>query len=367
QREESPNVVTQDPYIQELHKQLNSMCDGGVYDDKEMDISQLSVGRQGLLTSARACMKKYSDDKSKSSHWLQNSRIALTYTLDLGCPEATVPYFDSTFLDSARKACLDIWPQTLPATTYDLAGLAQCWDNHGGNLRPVEARLRRRLGRLASKTCQDESREILALMEIIAFEDRCTDIDEYEDEMNEARVMNFWVTLLKIFSRKTPVRLRRGEAFITSTRRSQEIAKTMLGDNFSSCYGIDDLLCISNKLDLANFDFKAPGNSKTVIEERRKRNLQLNRSILEALMESGFEAPALLYVDFEGKSTCYTGAIFALVKFQDIFVCQEVTKITYPRTVKDIRALLNDGYLLRALSTLTAFLSELGQSAQAAA
>ncbi|KAF9404129.1 hypothetical protein BGZ94_004347 [Podila epigama] len=84
--------------------------------------------------------------------------------------------------------------------------------------------------------------------------------------------------------------------------------KEMLAGN-SPCFGKKcDLLFLSKKLELANFEFKAAGKSTAVLESQRKKNLRLNRSILESLKEAGFEAPAMLYADFDG----FSGTIYAL-------------------------------------------------------
>ncbi|KAF9397649.1 hypothetical protein BGZ94_006248, partial [Podila epigama] len=162
------------------------------------------------------------------------------------------------------------------------------------------------------------------------------------NKVSEAETVRMWETLLEALMGSSSLTILR------SSRRSQEIMNSIVGGD-SSCSGRKcDLLFLYNELEVTNFEFKVAGASAAVLEAQRKKNVRLNRSILEGLKAAGFEAPAMLYVDIGG----FQGTIFALVRYKGIYVCNEVAKIKYPETAEEFRALLDDGHLIRALSTL---------------
>ncbi|KAF9419842.1 hypothetical protein BGZ94_009293 [Podila epigama] len=145
---------------------LYDMYNGAQYEDKEIDISQLSEARRGLFESAKACLELHSNDNTKSQQWLQSAGVALSCTVDLACPEVTVSYFRSSYLKCAEKACIDMWPEALPATFCDFNVVAKCYDSHNGSLDDVEMLLRKKLGRLTCSKSAGEAIETQALMQM---------------------------------------------------------------------------------------------------------------------------------------------------------------------------------------------------------
>ncbi|KAF9400255.1 hypothetical protein BGZ94_005511, partial [Podila epigama] len=72
---------------------------------------------------------------------------------------------------------------------------------------------------------------------------------------------------------------------------------TIVGSDGSCSWRRGNLQFSCNELEVANFEFHTARASRAAIETQRKKNIRLNRSILEELKAAGFEAPAILYAD----------------------------------------------------------------------
>ncbi|KAI8599375.1 hypothetical protein EDD21DRAFT_380088 [Dissophora ornata] len=141
--------------------------------------------------------------------------------------------------------------------------------------------------------------------------------------------------------------MKSGETVLRSSRHVQEVLNEEFTDVATFGRKVD-LVFKSGDTELTNFEFKPHGVSDSTLKVQHKKNIRLNRAIMEDLILSGVEKPSIMFGDFEGFSGCF----FSLRPFEDVYVCDLMEFVSFPRNNYELAALLQDGGLFRTVITV---------------
>jgi hypothetical protein len=92
-----------------------------------------------------------------------------------------------------------------------------------------------------------------------------------------------------------------GETVIITSKDVQIILNREFGDH--SPYGRKADMLFKSRTELCNFEVKPEGTSPTDMMTQNRKNIRLNRCILENLRKLGVARPRILFVDFKGTCT----------------------------------------------------------------
>lgn len=121
-----------------------------------------------------------------------------------------------------------------------------------------------------------------------------------------------------------------------------------------------DLIFHAHGQELVNLEFKVAEASQLDIEIQNRKNVRLNRAIMESQHEACEVKSTVLFLDFQGnyrkrkvllnahvflyKLFCITigwhGSLFALYPFEDIFVSKYLGSVELPRSQSGLKRFL---------------------------
>ncbi|KAI8602429.1 hypothetical protein EDD21DRAFT_75566 [Dissophora ornata] len=117
-----------------------------------------------------------------------------------------------------------------------------------------------------------------------------------------------------------------------------------------------DLTFYSGEYELANCEFKLPGASDLDVKIQNRKNIRLNRAIMESHLEASGLKLNILYFDYQG----WNGSMFALFPYGDIYVSKYIESVELPRTKAGLRRFLRG----ETLELLFKFVYHLRQMAE---
>ncbi|KAG0197649.1 hypothetical protein BGX28_008857 [Mortierella sp. GBA30] len=97
-----------------------------------------------------------------------------------------------------------------------------------------------------------------------------------------------------------------------------------------------DLIFHAHGQELANLEFKVAQASQVDIEIQNRKNIWLNRAIMESQYAACEVKSTILFLDFQG----WYGSLFALHPFEDIFVAKYLGSVELPRSPSGLRRFL---------------------------
>ncbi|KAF9099641.1 hypothetical protein BGX27_000548 [Mortierella sp. AM989] len=97
-----------------------------------------------------------------------------------------------------------------------------------------------------------------------------------------------------------------------------------------------DLTFYSGKYELSNRGFKIPDAPEMDVKLQNRKNIHLNRAIMESHRESSGLKMEILYFDYQGRN----GSMFALFLYQDIFVSKYIQSVELPTTMAGLKRFL---------------------------
>ncbi|KAF9578377.1 hypothetical protein BGW38_005854, partial [Lunasporangiospora selenospora] len=109
-----------------------------------------------------------------------------------------------------------------------------------------------------------------------------------------------------------------------------------------------DLLFHAHGQELANLEFKIAEATQSEIEIQHRKNIRLNRAIMESQHKASGLKSALLFLDFQG----WHGGLFALYPFEDVFVSKYLGSVELPRSERGLKRFLQ-GDTLKLLYIFT--------------
>ncbi|KAF9173236.1 hypothetical protein BGX21_005105 [Mortierella sp. AD011] len=218
----------------------------------EFDISSMSETRAGLFRHAYDSLLLYQEN-GEDLVMLKDAFVALSCTLNLSGPNVKA-YFPNEILELAMQQAV------LPKKQSDILNV----------LDPFRQNL------------VDSDMEISKLLPLVV---KCkADLME-KDKSNEleGKIIDIVEYL--------------GETVVVASKDVQEILNKEFGDH--STYGRKADMLFKSKTELCNFEFKAEGTSQSEMKIQNRKNIRLNRCILEHLRQLGVTQPRILFADFQ--------------------------------------------------------------------
>ncbi|KAI7825679.1 hypothetical protein BC939DRAFT_122843 [Gamsiella multidivaricata] len=266
--------------------------------------------------------------------------VALSCTLNLSGPNLKA-YFANEILDLAMK---DAAPSEKRSDV--LIFLEPFYENLVNSEMDINRLLPLVVRRKADLMEKNKSNELeCKITDIIEYLCRLITSPEMRsgESFSEAEVVEVWRGLFKILLRDTSVYSKSGETVVVASKGVQEILNKEFGDH--STYGRKADMLFKSRSELCNFEFKAEGTPQSEIMVQNRKNIRLNRCILEHLRRLGVSRPRIMFADFEG----FSGCVFLLQPFRDIYTSKCIDYLSVPRNTTEFKELLQDGNLISSL------------------
>ncbi|KAG0340410.1 hypothetical protein BG004_006418 [Podila humilis] len=261
------------------------------------DISHLSATRQQLYLLALDNLRVY---KSHSHHTLarKDASVALSCTVNLSC-EGIQDYFETEFLTRAANAYQ--LPMTVNRTRAVLDRLQKLIPGHGARFVLEEVRILK--GR-------------------------------YQEQQRAGEVVpDHWESMLDVLEHV-------GECVSDATKDFKAILDEEY-EEFGTFGRKVDLIFHANGQELANLEFKVAEAAEMDIEIQNRKNIRLNRAIMESQSANCDVKSTILFLDFQG----WHGSLFALYPFEDIFVSKYLASVELPRSTSGLKRFLQSDTL----------------------
>ncbi|KAF9957653.1 hypothetical protein BGZ72_001567 [Mortierella alpina] len=341
----------QEPWkaLMEVALALNNDRDVDIPEDR--DISHLSSTRQQLYRLALDNLRTYKHDKRQIIA-KKDASVALSCTINLSS-DCLHDYFDDEFLARAADAYHLQTPKNRTAAVLDpflklLAGRDAQFTLEETRIRKGRYQEQQRAG----EAVPDHWEAILDIMEHVC---RLVLRPSFDGHASEADVVAEWKSVFHILLMNSQVYMRSGECVSTCSKD----VKAMLDeeyDEFGAFGRKVDLIFRANGLELANLEFKVAEATDTDIDIQHRKNIRLNRAIMEGQQDACGIKSTLLFLDFQG----WHGSLFALYPFEDVFVCKYLGPVALPRTKSGLQKFLKGG----TLETLFTFTEHLVKAAE---
>ncbi|KAF9410723.1 hypothetical protein BGZ76_005479, partial [Entomortierella beljakovae] len=162
---------------------------------------------------------------------------------------------------------------------------------------------------------------------------------------SESDVVGEWKALFNILLGGTNVHMRRHELIMVfeisgeCVSESSKEVKAILDEEFDDFgkFGRKvDLTFLANGIELANCEFKITDTPDAEVELQNKKNIRLNRAIMESHKTSCGKRLDLMFMDVQG----WNGSLFSLHSFEDIFVSKYLTTVELPRSKSGLKKFL---------------------------
>ncbi|KAF9995393.1 hypothetical protein BGZ79_010917 [Entomortierella chlamydospora] len=248
------------------------------------DISHLSSLRQSIFKCAYDNLSAFKSNK-KLIIRQKDAHVALSLTLNLSSPEMT-DYFHGDDISAAMKSY---------------------------NLNITENRTSYILGPL---------QEILEMNDVEYLQNELVLRPSFGCDPSEADVVDEWKTVFNYLLKGSNIYMRSilDEEFDEFGRFGRKI----------------DLTFYSDEYELANCEFKLPDAPVMDIKIQNRKNIRLNRGIMESHLEASGLKLNVLFFDYQG----WNGSMFALFSYGDIYVSKYIESVELPRTKAGLRRFL---------------------------
>ncbi|ORZ18296.1 hypothetical protein BCR41DRAFT_421543 [Lobosporangium transversale] len=305
----------------------------------EYDLSSMSETRAGLFQHAYDSLLLFQDN-GEDIVTLKDAFVALSCTMNLSGPNLK-SYFSKEILELAAH------DTELLNKQNKIANLLEPFhENLCRNDLDISKLLQFAVKRKAELMEAGQDNEM---------EGKITDIIEclcrfiaspemrVEEPFSEAEVVDIWRSIFKILLRDTNVYIKSGETVVIAAKGVQEILNKEFGDH--STYGRKADMLFKSKSELCNFEFKAEGTPPSEMLIQNRKNIRLNRCILEHLRRLGVSRPRIVFADFQG----FSGCVFLLQSFKDVYTSKCIDYLSVPRNATELKELLRDGDLIASL------------------
>ncbi|KAI1296359.1 hypothetical protein EDD11_007414 [Mortierella claussenii] len=343
-------IHMQEPYKWLLDAARN-VHRGGMMKLTERDISNLTPTRRGLYELALDSLVCFQHDRENVSSE-KDAFVALSCTLDLAGPKLQ-DCFEEDILKRAKDSCSVQWSSSDELMTVLEPLLTIFLKNKDPT--HLRKKLLRRMANLHDLDCLEFC--ILSALDTIFIISPAMKVGLHA--FSEADYVSIWKHLFSLFMTQSAVYMKSGETVLVSSKTVQEILNAEFSD-FANFGRKVDLVFKSRDIELVNFEFKSHGVSESCLQIQHKKNIRLNRAIMEELRNKGIREPSVVFGDFEG----LTGCFFSLSPFEDIFTCGLVEVASIPMDIIELEDLLRDGELLRVLITITNYIKDLENQAK---
>ncbi|KAF9327588.1 hypothetical protein BG006_009120 [Podila minutissima] len=243
--------------------------------------------------------------------WVKDAFVCLSFTVDL-TSTCVSNYFEDAVIASAKKACLEEWAPGRDLSSF----LEPFWRTLlvTDDVRVFGHHVLKNMAMMEDIEAVD-FRILKSLHKICEFL-TSSDLEQGAgDALAEADYVQLWKTLFSIFLSQSSVYSRAGERILSSSRQVLEMLDEEIAD-ISTTGRKADLTFKSKDLELANFEFKSHDKPETCLQLQHRKNLRLNRAIMEQLRDCHLEEPRLAFADFE--DLLNDGALFkALIALTD--------------------------------------------------
>ncbi|KAF9957986.1 hypothetical protein BGZ70_009354 [Mortierella alpina] len=309
---------------------------------EDCDISHLSPNRQQLYRLALDSLRTFKHDKQ---------RIIAKKDASLH------DYFEDDFLTNAADAYHLPTPKNRTATILDplLKLLA------GRTPRFILEEVRVLKGRYQEKQRKGEAvpERWEAILDVVEHVCQLVLRPSFEGNASEADVVAEWKAVINMLLRDSSIYMRSGECVSKSSKDIKALLDAEY-DDFGSFGRKVDLTMHAHGLELANLEFKVGEAKDLDIKIQNRKNIRLNRAIMEAQHEAcgGIKSP-ILFFDFQG----WHGSLFALYAYEDIFVSKYLGPVALPRSRNGLKIFLQ-GETLQTLFMFTDHLVAMAEALQ---
>ncbi|KAF9198299.1 hypothetical protein BGZ49_000913, partial [Haplosporangium sp. Z 27] len=287
------------------------------------DISSLSNERQGLCRSAYDSLLVYKFDRSQIVS-KKDASVALSCTVNLSSQNIS-NYLDASFLDSAKSAhVLNLPPSR---TAHILEPLLEVLEKNDVKYLQEEVQILR--GQYRQVQRQGGLAPLLwePLLNVVEHVCRLVLRPSFEDHSSEADVVSEWKAIINYLLEGSNVYMKSGECVSGSSKEMKEILDEDF-DDFGKFGRKVDLLFHANGQELVNCEFKLAEASNLDIEIQNRKNIRLNRAIMENQKRASDLSLELLYMDFQG----WNGSLFALYPYDGIYISKYLRPLEIPRS-----------------------------------
>ncbi|KAF9391939.1 hypothetical protein BGX21_011121 [Mortierella sp. AD011] len=289
------------PFLQEPWKGLIEVAlllyHGKSVEFPEMpDLSHLTDPRKGLYMCAYENLLSFKDN-NKNILCKKEASVALSCTLNLGCQELS-SYFDSKFLSLAS----DAYEFTLPEnkTRCILQPLVEILERHDVNF--LRKKVRILMGTYTEMEERNEAVPSLWEPVLDVIEHLCKLVIRPSFgpmSVSEGDVVAEWKTVFNILLGGSNVFMKCGECVSESSKSVKAILDEEF-DDFGKFGRKVDLIFCADGLELANCEFKIADATDMDVKIQNRKNIRLNRAIMESHKSTCGARMNMLYFEVQG-------------------------------------------------------------------
>ncbi|KAF9087333.1 hypothetical protein BGX27_002956, partial [Mortierella sp. AM989] len=317
------------------------------------DLLHLSDSRKALYECAYDNLLTFKNNK-KQVMCKKNASVALSCTMNLSL-RGLEKYFDNEFISAASNA----YRLVLPAnrTRHILRPLAEVLELH--DMMFLLKKVYVLKGEYAQMEMRNETAPSLWEPVLNVVEHLCKLVlrpSFGEMSSSEGDVVAEWKSIFNILLGATDVYMKSGECISESSKEVKAILDEEF-DDFGRFGRKVDLSFLAYGQELANCEFKTGNTSDLDIELQNRKNIRLNRAIMESHKSSCDVRLDMLYMDIQG----WNGSLFSLYRYEDIFVSKYLKTVNLPSSKSGMKKFLS-GDDLEVILTFLVHLEKMGHS-----